>query len=96
MKDEPVRRLVGVLLGYALLAWLALLLGGWLQRVLALPGLFETLLRWGVLAGTPIAGLVAWHYPSIGHGDGDPARLADSALAVRDETTSADDAGLDA
>lgn len=72
MRDEPLRRTVAVLLGYALLAWLALLFGGVLRRLLLLPELFETLLQWGVALGAPVAALIGWHYPSIGHGDGGP------------------------
>ena len=42
---------------------------GWVRRALALPSLFETLLRGGLLLGVPIAVLAAWYYPRLGVGD---------------------------
>lgn len=90
MRDEPLRRVFAVLLGYAAVAWLALLFGGWLRRLLALPGLFEVLLRWGLVLGVPIAVLIAWHYPSIGHGDagppGSPGRPGGDLRGTDDES----------
>lgn len=65
------RRAVLVLLFYALGAWVVLLLGGWLRRVLVLPMLFNELLRAGIYLGALVAALVAWHYPRLGGGSGD-------------------------
>lgn len=54
---------------YVVLAIVVLLFADWVARLLALPPLFDTLLRWGLGLGLPIALLVAWHYPRIGvHG----------------------------
>ena len=85
MRDEPLRRTLAVLLGYAALAWVALMFGGWLRRLFALPGQFESLLQWGLLLGIPVAALIAWHYPSIGHGDaGPPLATGDRAERIDD------------
>lgn len=65
MVGRAVLRAVTVLLAYAAAAWVVLLLGGWLRRVLALPPLFHDLLTWGVYLGAAIAALVAWYYPAI-------------------------------
>lgn len=66
MTPLPIRRIAWVLLAYGFGAWLILNGASWFQRVLALPSLFETLLRGGLLAGIPIAVLVAWRYPELG------------------------------
>jgi hypothetical protein len=84
MEGRAVLRTLMVLMAYLAGAWVVLLLGGWLRRVLALPPLFDDLLRWGVYAGAVIAGLVAWYYPAIatqgGHGtDGREAQPPDSS-----------------
>jgi hypothetical protein len=69
-----LRRIVWVLSAYALGAWLVLQGAAWLQRVLALPRIFHTLLLGGLLVGIPVAALVAWRYPELG-----VAHLADPA-----------------
>lgn len=94
MKDEPLRRTIAVLLGYAAIAWVVLLFGGWLGRVLALPGLFDVLLRWGLVLGVPVAAAMAWHYPSIGHGDTPPElRSRDAGPGGRLSVDRGEDAG---
>ena len=77
MRDAPLRRTLTVSLIYLAGAYLVLLLGGWLRRVLALPPLFHTLLTWGLWLGAPVAALLAWYYPKLGSPDegtepGDP------------------------
>lgn len=67
----PLRRAVLVLLLYALGAWVVLLLGGWLRRVLVLPMLFDELLRAVVYLGAFVAAVLAWHYPRLAGGSGD-------------------------
>ncbi len=69
--SEGVRRVLSVMLGYAVVGWIVLVLAGWLATLLALPPLFDTLLRWGLVLGLPCALLIAWYYPRIGqHGVG--------------------------
>jgi hypothetical protein len=68
--DAPVRRTAIVLAVYIIVAWFVDDAAGWLRRVLALPTLFETLLRGGLWLGAPMAALLAWHYPSLGAGGG--------------------------
>ena len=69
MKDRPVRRVVIVLAIYAVVAVVVLPASDWARRILALPELFADLLRLGIVLGIPVAALLAWHYPSLGHGD---------------------------
>ena len=71
MDDGALRRVLIVLLGYGVAAWVVLLLGDWLSGLLALPPLFDSLLRWGLAFGLPCALLIAWKYPEIGHHGGD-------------------------
>lgn len=54
-------------LGYAIVAALVLGVAGWIRPILALPADFPRLLRVMVTVGFPIALVIAWHYPSIGH-----------------------------
>lgn len=68
---NALRRALLVLLLYALGAWVVLLLGGWLRRVLALPMLFDELLRAGIYLGALVAVVLAWHYPRLAGGSGD-------------------------
>ena len=68
MTESPVRRTAIVLAVYIIAAWFVDDAAGWFRRVLALPTLFETLLRGGLWIGAPIAALLAWHYPSLGAG----------------------------
>ena len=66
MTDWPVRRVAWVLLAYATVAWLVLRAADWLRGVLALPPLFLTLAIGLLVAGVPVAILVAWRYPELG------------------------------
>ena len=66
MTDLPIRRVLWVLLVYAIVAGVVLLGSSALQRLLALPGLFMLAVRIGLLVGVPIAIAVAWHYPKLG------------------------------
>ena len=65
MGDGALRRTLLVLLAYAAGAWVVLLVGSWLRRVLSLPLLFEQLLHGGLLLGVAVAGLLAWNYPRL-------------------------------
>ena len=67
MVPGGLRRSVMVGVAYVVGAWLVLGLAGWLRGVLALPGLFTILLRWGLGGGLLVALLLAWHYPKLGH-----------------------------
>lgn len=69
MTRAPVGRVVRVLLAYGAVAWLVLLGAAWLRRVLALPGLFDDLLLALLLAGVPVAVVMAWRFPQLGHGE---------------------------
>lgn len=62
-----LRRILIVLAGYLVTAWVVMGLAGWLAGVLALPPLFDRLLVWGVALGLPVALIIAWKYPDIGH-----------------------------
>lgn len=66
MTDLPIRRIVWVLLAYAVGAWLVLRLGAAIRRLLLLPPLFETLLSGALVLGVPLAIAVAWRYPQLG------------------------------
>ena len=70
MTDWPVRRVGWVLLAYATVAWLVLRGADWLGGVLALPPLFRTLAIALIVAGVPVAILVAWRYPELGGSEG--------------------------
>ena len=67
MDSGAPRRAALVLLGYLLTAWVVLMLADWVAALLALPPLFDSLLRWGLGLGLPFALFVAWKYPEIGH-----------------------------
>lgn len=67
MDTGAVRRVVIVLLGYLVSAWVVVLCADWVAALLALPPLFDSLLRWGLALGLPFALFVAWTYPRIGH-----------------------------
>ena len=60
MSDLPIRRVLWVMLAYLVGAAMLLPALDWLQRVLALPPLFGTLARGGMLLGVPLAILIAW------------------------------------
>lgn len=66
--DSPFRRVAVVVLLYVAGAWLVLSLGGWLRRALVLPPLFDTLLHAGLVAGLPVAAVLAWSYPRLAGG----------------------------
>ena len=72
MNQGAVRRIAVVLIAYAVVAWLVLGVAEWARPVLALPVLFPRLLRNGIAVGLPIALLLAWYYPSMGHHGGEP------------------------
>lgn len=78
MTDLPIRRIIWVLLAYALGAWLVLQFGGAIRRLLLLPPLFETLLNGALVLGVPLAIAVAWRYPQLGE---QPAPDPDSERA---------------
>ena len=69
MRDLPIRRVLWVLLAYAVGAAVVLPGIDWLQRVLALPPQFGTLARGGMLLGVPLAIVIAWRYPELGAGE---------------------------
>ena len=73
MSGSAVRRVLIVLLVYAAVAWLVLGGAGWLQTALALPQLFDDLLRLGLAVGVPIAIVIAWRYPHLGGGESGPS-----------------------
>jgi hypothetical protein len=60
---------VTVLIAYGVGSWLVLAGAGWVGDVLALPRLFDSLLRWGLVGGAVVAALVAWRFPRIGAGE---------------------------
>lgn len=70
MKESPFRRIAGVLVVYVLVAWMVLQVAGWARPALALPVLFDTLLRGALAFGVLVAVLMAWHYPRIAQGVG--------------------------
>ena len=74
MNQGALRRVLPTLLIYAGVSWLVLGLSRWLRRVLALPGLFDALVFWGLVLGAALAVLVAWQYPTIVEGQDQRAR----------------------
>ena len=72
MRSSVVGRVVKVLVVYDFVALLVWFLSGWLRRVLALPPIFETLVHGGLVLGLPIAIVLAWQYPALGHGSSPP------------------------
>jgi hypothetical protein len=62
-----LRRVALVLVAYVVVAWIVIALAGQVQPLLALPGSFVRILRAGLGLGLPVALLVAWNYPRIGH-----------------------------
>ena len=69
MKLAAVWRVTAVVLAYGVAAVVLVVPGaGLLARVLALPDLFTDIVRWGVIGGLPIAAVLAWAYPRLGHG----------------------------
>ena len=67
MIPAPLRRALVVGAGYVATAWVVLRVAAWVRPIFALPELFLVLLRWGVVLGLPVAVLLAWHYPRLGH-----------------------------
>ena len=70
MKDRPMCRVVIVLAIYVVVTVLILPVTDWAKRLFALPGLFSDLVRVGLVLGLPVAAILAWIYPTLGHGDG--------------------------
>ncbi len=68
MKESAFRRIACVLIAYVLVAWTVLQVAGWARPALALPVLFDTLLRGALAFGVPVAVVMAWHYPRIAQG----------------------------
>lgn len=63
---DAFRRVVWVLIAYAVGAAIVLQGGFWLSRVLVLPQLFDRLLVGMVVLGIPVAVFMAWRYPHLG------------------------------
>ena len=63
---SAVQRGLVVLIVYAIVAAVVLAGSSALWRILALPELFLSAVRIGLLGGVPLAIAVAWHYPKIG------------------------------
>jgi hypothetical protein len=82
LSELPLRRVLWVMLAYAVGAAFLLPMLDWLQRVLALPPLFGTLARGGMLLGVPLAIFIAWRYPALGAGE---YTLVDEGAARDDE-----------
>jgi hypothetical protein len=61
-----IRRVVIVLLSYAVGSVIVFLSASVLARILALPDLFPRALLIGLILGVPISITVAWIYPKIG------------------------------
>jgi hypothetical protein len=61
------RRVVLVAVGYLTTAVVVFRAADWVRPVLALPAAFTRLLGVGLAAGLPLALLLAWHYPKLGH-----------------------------
>lgn len=72
MTDRPLRRVVIVLAVYGVVAVVVVAFSVTVRRWLALPQMFESAVRWGVVLGIPVAAALAWKYPDLGHGDGPP------------------------
>ena len=66
--QRGMNQIIGVLVLalYIVVAWFVYDAAVWFRRALALPALFETMLRGGLWVGGPVAALLAWHYPSLG------------------------------
>jgi hypothetical protein len=61
-----IRRVIIVLLSYAVGSIIVFLSASVLSRILALPELFPRALLIGLILGVPISIIVAWIYPNIG------------------------------
>jgi len=72
-----LRRVGVVVLVYAAAAWAVLGGAAWLRRALALPALFDVLLRAGLLLGLGVAAALAWRYPALGEGSRTPATMGE-------------------
>ncbi|MEC7834233.1 MAG: hypothetical protein VX604_04875 [Gemmatimonadota bacterium] len=66
MSKEKFRRVIIVLLSYAVGSVIVFLGASVLSRILALPDLFSRALLTGLTLGVPISITVAWIYPNIG------------------------------
>jgi len=69
-EKSPAVRIAIVVTLYVVVAWGVLGVTDWARRMLVLPELFDSLLRGGIVIGLPLAALLAWKYPELGHGDG--------------------------
>lgn len=76
MDAAALRRVLIVFVGYLVTAWVVRGLAEWVAGVLALPPLFDRLLLWGIALGLPVALIIAWKYPEIGH-YGEPGKSDD-------------------
>lgn len=74
---SALRRVSLTLVAYVAGAWVVLGAAAWVRRELALPEMFEGLLRAGAWIGAVAAALLAWHYPTIA-GGGDSASDRDT------------------
>jgi len=74
------RRIAIVLVAYLVVAWLVLGVAEWARPVLALPVLFPRILRNGLALGLPLALLLAWYYPKMGHHGGEPSHGKDPSV----------------
>ena len=66
MSKGKIRRVIIVLLSYAVGSVIVFLSASVLARILALPDLFPRALLIGLILGVPISITVAWIYPKIG------------------------------
>ena len=66
MRKVRIKRVIVVLLGYAIGSSIVFLSASVLSRMLALPALFSRVLLTGLILGVPISATVAWIYPNIG------------------------------
>jgi len=66
VSKEKFRRVIIVLLSYAVGSVIVFLSASVLSRILALPDLFSRALLTGLTLGVPISITVAWIYPNIG------------------------------
>ena len=66
MSKVKLRRVIVVLLSYAVGSLIVFLSASVVSRMLALPELFPRILLTGLILGVPISATIAWIYPNIG------------------------------
>ena len=66
MSKVKLRRVIVVLLSYAVGSLIVFLSASMVSRMLALPELFPRILLTGLIFGVPISATIAWIYPNIG------------------------------